>query len=151
MRHLSGLLTVLVVLPLLAVGLAAAPASARTASNFQTGIHRLTNEVREQHDEDKLAKRKCVKRFAKKQARRMARQERMFHQDLTPILKKCDLSGVGENVAYGFTAPQGVLDAWMDSEGHRKNILDGSFTMLGGGAKQSEDGTWYLAQVFGRK
>ena len=139
MRHLSGLLTVLLVLPLLAVGLGAAPASARTASNFQNGIHRLTNEIREQHDEDKLAKRKCVKRFAKKQARRMARQERMFHQALTPILKKCDLSGVGENVA------------WMDSEGHRENILDGSFTMLGVGAKQSEDGTWYLAQVFGRK
>ena len=151
MRHLSGLLTVLLIAPLLAVGLTAAPASARTPANFQNGIHRLTNDIRADHDKGKLAKRKCVKRFAKKQARRMARQERMFHQALTPILKKCDLSGVGENVAYGFTAPQGVLDAWMDSEGHRENILDGSFTMLGVGAKQSEDGTWYLAQVFGRK
>ena len=27
----------------------------------------------------------------------------------------------------------------------------GALTMLGVGAKQSEDGTWYLAQVFGRK
>ena len=151
MRHLSGLLTVLLIAPLLGVGLTAAPASARTPANFQNGIHRLTNDIRADHDKGKLAKRKCVKRFAKKQAKKMARQERMFHQALMPIATTCGLMGVGENVAMGFTSPQGVLDAWMDSTGHRENILNGSFTMLGVGAKQSEDGTWYLAQVFGRK
>ena len=151
MRHLSGLLTVLLIAPLLAVGLTAAPASARTPANFQNGIHRLTNDIRADHDKGKLAERKCVKKFAKKQAKKMARQERMFHQALKPIATKCGLTKVGENVAVGFTAPQGVLDAWMDSDGHRRNILDGDFTLLGVGAKQSEDGTWYLAQVFGRQ
>lgn len=106
MRHLSGLLTVLLIAPLLAVGLTAAPASARTPANFQNGIHRLTNDIRADHDKGKLAKRKCVKKFAKKQAKKMARQERMFHQALKPIATTCGLTGVGENVAMGFTSPQ---------------------------------------------
>jgi uncharacterized protein YkwD len=146
-RHFSALIT----LALLSVLLCAPAASARTPSGFQRGIHQVTNGVREAHDRAALSKRKCVQRFAKKQARRMARQERMFHQDLQPVLDTCGLRRAGENVAYGFTSPQSVMDAWMDSDGHRRNILDKRFRRLGVGAKQSEDGTWYLAQVFGRR
>lgn len=126
-------------------------ASARTPSGFQKGIHAITNEIRVAEDLEKLKKQRCVQKFAKKQARRMARQKRMYHQDLGPILQKCDLTSVGENVAYGFTSPEGVMDAWMDSPGHRANILGEGYRLLGVGAKQSDEGRWYLAQVFGRK
>ena len=39
----------------------------------------------------------------------------------------------------------------MRSAGHRANILDREFRLLGSGARRSGDGTWYAAQVFGRK
>ena len=81
----------------------------------------------------------------------MAVQERMFHQDLGPVLRRCGLSYVGENVAYGYSSGRSVVAAWMHSEGHRRNILDRQFRLLGIGARQSDDGTWYAAQVFGRK
>ncbi len=82
----------------------------------------------------------------------MARQDRMFHQDLRPILRQCGLSTVGENVAYGYRSGRSVVnDGWMHSEGHRRNILNRDFRLMGIGARKSDDGTWYAAQVFGRR
>lgn len=37
-------------------------------------------------------------------------------------------SCVGENIAYGYSTPEAVMEAWMKSDGHRKNILDPQFT-----------------------
>lgn len=44
---------------------------------------------------------------------------------------------VGENLALGgFTSESDVVNAWMNSEGHRANILDGSYSDLGIGIAQ---------------
>ena len=40
---------------------------------------------------------------------------------------------IGENIAAGQTSPERVMTAWMNSEGHRANILNASFTRLGVG------------------
>ena len=148
-RILAATLVVLAVL----VASPAAPAQARTAeSTYQSAITVTTNQARLARDRVKLRGDACVQRFAVRQAKRMAAQERMFHQDLGPILKDCGLSRVGENVAYGYlTGVDVVLRGWMRSEGHRANILDRRFRLLGSGARRSEDGTWYAAQVFGRR
>ena len=37
----------------------------------------------------------------------------------------------GENVAAGYSTPAAVMNGWMNSPGHRANILDGSFTEMG--------------------
>jgi len=42
-------------------------------------------------------------------------------------------STAGENIAQGQRTPQEVVNAWMNSEGHRKNILNGNFTHIGVG------------------
>lgn len=39
----------------------------------------------------------------------------------------------GENIAAGQTSPQAAVAAWLDSEGHRQNILDDKFTHIGTG------------------
>ena len=39
----------------------------------------------------------------------------------------------GENIAYGYRTPQAVVDGWMNSDGHRANILNASFTRIGMG------------------
>ncbi len=39
----------------------------------------------------------------------------------------------GENIAMGYATPAAVVDAWMNSEGHRANILSANYTMLGVG------------------
>lgn len=52
----------------------------------------------------------------------------------------------GENIARGQTSPQEVVSAWMASEGHRENILNGAFTHLGVGVHAP--GSVWWTQVF---
>lgn len=54
----------------------------------------------------------------------------------------------GENVAFGYM-PDTVTRAWLDSKGHRENILRTSFTHIGIGVACSDDGRAYYTQVFG--
>lgn len=53
----------------------------------------------------------------------------------------------GENIAYGQRSAQEVVNAWMNSEGHRKNILTPDFTKTGIGCV-SVNGTLYWTQFF---
>lgn len=54
----------------------------------------------------------------------------------------------GENLAYGFKTPADVVKAWMNSEGHRKNILDANFKYIGIGYYVNENGRIYTSQLF---
>ena len=54
----------------------------------------------------------------------------------------------GENIAKGQKTPQEVVTAWMNSEGHRKNILNPNFTNLGVGITKDSKGTTYWTQMF---
>lgn len=49
----------------------------------------------------------------------------------------------GENVAYGQRSAAQVVDAWMNSAGHRANMLNGAFTGIGIGVAAAADGTLY--------
>lgn len=55
-------------------------------------------------------------------------------------------SGAGENIAMGQKTPQQVMEAWMNSDGHRANILNKNFTKIGVGYMGS--GSSYWAQLF---
>lgn len=54
----------------------------------------------------------------------------------------------GENIAWGQDSPEEVVEAWMNSAGHRKNIMNASFTRIGVGHLQNGAGTDYWAQLF---
>ena len=51
----------------------------------------------------------------------------------------------GENIAKGQSTPQMVVNAWMNSSGHRANILNSSFTEIGVGYVSSGN---YWTQMF---
>ncbi|MCI4064731.1 CAP domain-containing protein [Micromonospora sp. R77] len=55
--------------------------------------------------------------------------------------------GYGENVAWNQQTPAAVMDAWMNSPGHRANILNCSFTQIGVGVARSNGPYW--TQDFG--
>ncbi len=119
---------------------------------YQRQAFAATNQQRDRHDRVQLRHQRCVQKYAVRQARRMARQERMFHQDLGRVLRACGLRMAGENVAYGYRSGRAVVnDGWMHSRGHRENILNPSYRLLGLGARRGDDGRWYAAQVFGRR
>jgi uncharacterized protein YkwD len=57
----------------------------------------------------------------------------------------------GENVARGQSDAADAMNSWMNSDGHRKNILNCSFKAIGVGAAKGVDGTIVWGQIFGRE
>lgn len=56
----------------------------------------------------------------------------------------------GENIAWGQHSPKEVMNAWMNSSGHRANIMNPSFTTIGVGYYENANGTDYWCQLFTR-
>lgn len=54
----------------------------------------------------------------------------------------------GENIAMGQKTPAEVVNAWMNSAGHRANILNDQFTSIGVGYTTDANGTAYWSQLF---
>lgn len=57
----------------------------------------------------------------------------------------------GENIAQGQATPQVVVTAWMNSPGHRANILSTNFTEIGVGYAAGGPGRHYWTQMFIRR
>lgn len=57
---------------------------------------------------------------------------------------------IGENLAAGQRTPQQAMTDWMDSPGHRANILEPEFTELGVGIRLGGEYGYYWVQEFGR-
>ncbi len=57
-------------------------------------------------------------------------------------------STAGENIAYGQPDAKTVVNAWMNSSGHRANILNGSFKQTGIGVYKDSRGVYYWTQEF---
>ena len=58
--------------------------------------------------------------------------------------------GFAENIASGYTSAKAVVDGWIDSKGHRKNI-EGNYTHFNLTAKQNQNGYWYYTNIFIKK
>ena len=54
----------------------------------------------------------------------------------------------GENLAYGYNTPEAVVNGWMNSSGHRANILNSKFNNIGIGVYTDSKGTVYCTQIF---
>ena len=66
------------------------------------------------------------------------------------ILEEFGISyrAAGENIAMGQRTPEEVMDGWMNSSGHRANILNGTFTSVGVGYYVDGAGAAHWVQIF---
>ncbi|WP_455717187.1 CAP domain-containing protein [Anaerosporobacter sp.] len=66
------------------------------------------------------------------------------------ILKEMNISyqATGENIAYGQKTPEAVVDAWMNSSGHRANIMSSKYNKLGVGCYIDSNNVVYWTQIF---
>jgi len=151
MRRLTALLSLVVPLALAFTLLTAVPAEAVKPWRYQNQAIEATNNRRAEHGKVRLRGQQwCLKRYAVAQAARMARQKRMFHQRLRPVLNQCRMRRVGENVAYGYRNGWNTVNrGWMRSPSHRANLLDGRYRVVAVGARRASNGTWYVSQVLG--
>jgi len=57
----------------------------------------------------------------------------------------------GENIAYGYSTPEKVMEGWINSSGHRANLLAQSYQDLGVGYAEGGTGVAYWVQDFGAR
>lgn len=71
-------------------------------------------------------------------------------RSFSTVLNEYSISyrAAGENIAMGQRTPQEVMNGWMNSSGHRANILGSQFGKVGIGVYKAADGRYYWTQVF---
>ena len=98
--------------------------------------------------------------MAKIQAENMARFQKMAHtipeSELPTLGDRARYAGypfgrLAENVALGYPNAETVVQGWMNSTGHRRNILNSDVGETGIGIARSSAGGLYYCQVFGRR
>ncbi len=129
---------------------APAPAPASSGMNaYASRLLTLTNQARAQAGLGPLKASGCAQPVANRWASQMSAEQRMYHQDMNNIGNACSgWRSVGENVAYGNVSADAMFQMWMNSSGHRANILRAGFTAVGIGAVQDASGVWWAVQDF---
>ena len=122
---------------------------------FADEVHRLTNIERANAGLAQLGKSSSLTEAAQIRAREALVRLDQEHRrpDGREFFTVLDDSNVeyrfaGENLAAGQRTPAEVVQGWMGSQGHRRNILSADFGHLGVGAAIGDDGRIYWAQLF---
>lgn len=111
-----------------------------TVSSYESEVIRLVNEIRQQNGLRPLAANWELSRVARYKSQDMRNNGYFSHNSPTygtpfQMLSAFGLSyrTAGENIAKGYASPQAVVNGWMNSSGHRANILNASYTQIGVG------------------
>ena len=119
---------------------------------FEQEVIRLTNQRRAQHGLKPLAEDWELSRVASYKSKDMHDKRYFSHQSPTygspfDMMKQFGINyrAAGENIAMGYSSAAAVVEGWMNSPGHRANILNASFTHIGVGYYASGH---YWTQMF---
>lgn len=128
--------------------------SVTNTSTYEQQVIDLINEIRIKNGLSPLTENTALSRCAKAKSQDMHDKRYFSHQSPTygspfDMMKQFGITyrTAGENIAMGQTTPQAVVNAWMNSEGHRANILNASFTQIGMG--YVADGHYWTQQFIG--
>ena len=116
------------------------PSTDSNVLNYEKEVVRLVNEIRKERGLAELTYNWELSRVARYKSQDM--KDNRYFSHTSPVygspfqmMKNFGITyrTAGENIAKGQTSPQAVVDAWMNSSGHRANILNASFTEIGVG------------------
>ncbi|WP_188037051.1 CAP domain-containing protein [Actinotalea sp. JY-7885] len=106
-----------------------------------------TNERREADGVGEVELSTCAAAAATQRLASLSDSADLDHAPLDDVMAECGVSVAAENLSRAAASPEDVVDAWMESPGHRANILDPELTHLGVGCV--EDGDEMLcSQIF---
>ena len=112
----------------------------KSVTAFENEVIRLVNEARAANGLQPLTANWELSRVARYKSQDMADRGYFSHTSPTygspfQMIRAFGLSfrTAGENIAYGQRTPQAVMNGWMNSSGHRANILNASYTQIGVG------------------
>ncbi|WP_242212716.1 CAP domain-containing protein [Bacillus cereus group sp. BfR-BA-01383] len=125
---------------------------AKSLSEFEQRVVELTNAERAKQGLPALQIDTELSKVARIKSEDMQKNNYFDHNSPTygspfDMMKKFGISytSAGENIAQGQRTPEEVVQAWMNSAGHRANILNNSFTHIGVGYVESGN---YWTQQF---
>ena len=111
-----------------------------TVTSYEQEVIRLVNEIRAENGLKVLTYDWELARVARYKSQDMKDNKYFSHTSPvygTPfqMIKNFGISyrSAGENIAKGYATPQAVVNGWMNSSGHRANILNANFTHIGVG------------------
>lgn len=123
-------------------------------TNAQYQAMDITNRYRRNAGLQNVYRSSQVSRAAQYHANDMARRRTMTHtgSNGSNAGQRVSAQGffwrsVGENVAAGQTSAQQVMTAWMNSSGHRANILNWRYQYIGIGVARGSNGVYYWCMV----
>jgi uncharacterized YkwD family protein/spore coat assembly protein SafA len=126
-----------------------------TTTAQENEVVRLVNAERAKHGLQPLSINWELARVARYKSQDMANKGYFSHTSPTygsPFRMMEDFgirfSAAGENIAYGQRTPQEVMRDWMNSPGHRSNILNGTYNQIGVGLGKNSRGVLYWTQMF---
>jgi uncharacterized YkwD family protein len=126
-----------------------------SVSQFEQKVIELTNAERAKEGLKALQADTKLMQSARLKSDDMAKNNYFDHTSPTygsPFdqMKSLGISykSAGENIAQGQKTPQEVVQAWMDSPGHRANIMNASYTHIGVG--YSANGNYWTQQFIGK-
>lgn len=122
------------------------------SSSAASEVVRLTNSARSKNGYAALVEDGALSEAAAVRAREIARSFSHTRPSGASFSSALSESGVsylraGENIASGQKSASEVVNAWMNSPGHRANILNSSYSRIGS-ASVNIDGTLYWVQIF---
>lgn len=109
----------------------------------------LTNTERTRQGIHKLVVKSDLTAIARNHSQSMAEDETIYHNQNLPNQVPGNWTALGENVGMG-PSVQSIHNAFMDSPGHRANILDPDYTEIGIGVAIRDD-TIYVTEVFAHR
>ena len=116
-------------------------------------ILKLVNEHREALSLSLLKRNHTADDLSKDHTQYMIDQGKISHdyfEDRWTVLRQVENArSAGENVASGYQDAKSVMNAWMNSTGHKENI-EGDFTHIGIAAKKDSQNRYYFTQLFFR-
>ncbi|WP_371818604.1 CAP domain-containing protein [Sedimentibacter sp. zth1] len=128
-----------------------------SVSSFEKKVVELVNVERTKNGLTPLKLDTSISNVARIKSKDMATNNYFSHTSPTygsagNMLTKYNISYTawGENIAAGQRTPEEVVNAWMNSSGHRANILSSTFTKIGVGYATNSSGKAYWTQMFTR-
>ena len=125
---------------------------------WEAQVVQLVNQERAKHGLRPLTANWELARVARIKSQDMRDRRYFSHQSPTygspfEMIRAFGISFVaaGENIAAGQTSPQAVMNSWMNSPGHRQNILNATFTEIGVGYAKGGAYGHYWTQMFIRR
>ncbi|WP_111707572.1 CAP domain-containing protein [Lutibacter citreus] len=123
-----------------------------TYSPIENEVLSIVNDYRSNKGLNKLDRLNIISSVAETHSKYMAEKGIASHDHFSErneeLIDYANAKKVAENVAYGFSSSQDVVNAWLKSDEHRKIIENAEYTHFGISTKTDNEGRLYFTHIY---